>query len=236
MGANATTFVPKYLAGEVLTAANLSVTNSGIPVFANPAARDAAFGGTGEKVLAEGQFAYLEDTNTTQYYDGASWQPVSSSKVAQLVTTAKTDTFTASVAAGAQTAITGLSVAITPTSATSTILVVATVSMGTVASGQLPFYSLTRGGSPIGVGAAAGTRQQATGGSGADISLTRSTSGGSITFLDSPATTSATTYAVNIGHTSSTTQTVYVNRSELDTDATNFYRTISTITVMEILA
>jgi hypothetical protein len=76
MGANATTFVPAYVSGEVLTAADLTVTNSGIPVFADSTARDAAFGGTGEKVLAEGQFAYLESTNVTQYYDGAAWQPV----------------------------------------------------------------------------------------------------------------------------------------------------------------
>jgi hypothetical protein len=76
MGANATTFVPSYTSGEVLTAANLSVTNSGIPVFADSTARDNSFGGTGEKALAEGQFAYLEDTNTTQYYDGATWQSV----------------------------------------------------------------------------------------------------------------------------------------------------------------
>jgi hypothetical protein len=76
MGANATTFVPSYTSGEVLTAANLSVTNSGIPVFATTVTRDAAFGGTGEKTLAEGQFAYIEATNTTQYYDGAAWQTV----------------------------------------------------------------------------------------------------------------------------------------------------------------
>jgi len=74
MGANATTFVPAYVAGEVLTAADLSVTNSGIPVFATTVTRDAAFGGTGEKTLAEGQFAYIEATNTTQNYDGAAWQ------------------------------------------------------------------------------------------------------------------------------------------------------------------
>ena len=79
MGANATTFVPSYTSGEVLTAANLSVTNSGIPVFATTVTRDAAFGGTGEKTLAEGQFAYIEATNTTQYYDGAAWQPVGAS-------------------------------------------------------------------------------------------------------------------------------------------------------------
>jgi hypothetical protein len=45
-------------------------------VFATSVTRDAAFGGTGEKVLAEGQFAFLEDSNTTQYYDGAAWQSV----------------------------------------------------------------------------------------------------------------------------------------------------------------
>jgi hypothetical protein len=76
MGANATTFVPSYTAGEILTAANLSVTNSGIPVFATTVTRDAAFGGTGEKTLAEGQFAYIEATDTTQYYNGSSWVTV----------------------------------------------------------------------------------------------------------------------------------------------------------------
>jgi hypothetical protein len=88
MGVNATTFVPTYVAGEVLTAADLNVTNSGIPVFADSSARDAAFGGAGEKVLAEGQFAYLESTNATQYYDGAAWQPVSAGGMTLISTTA----------------------------------------------------------------------------------------------------------------------------------------------------
>jgi hypothetical protein len=74
MGANAVTTVPLYASGDVLTASNLNITNSGIPVFATTVTRDAAFGGTGEKVLAEGQFAYIEASNTTQYYDGAAWQ------------------------------------------------------------------------------------------------------------------------------------------------------------------
>jgi hypothetical protein len=76
MGANAVTTVPVYTAGEILTAADLNITNSGIPVFATTVTRDAAFGGTGEKTLAEGQFAYIEATDTTQYYDGASWVQV----------------------------------------------------------------------------------------------------------------------------------------------------------------
>lgn len=73
MGANATTFVPSYTSGEVLTAANLSVTNSGIPVFATTVTRDAAFGGAGEKTLAQGQYAFIEATNTTQFYNGSAW-------------------------------------------------------------------------------------------------------------------------------------------------------------------
>ena len=80
MGANATTFVPTYVASEVLTAADLNVTNSGIPVFATTVTRDAAFGGAGEKTLAEGQFAYIEASNATQYYDGAAWQDVATSQ------------------------------------------------------------------------------------------------------------------------------------------------------------
>ena len=76
MGANAQTKVPTFAPAEVLTAANTNLLSNGVGVFSGTATRDAAFGGSGEKVLAEGQFAYLEDTNTTQYYDGASWQSV----------------------------------------------------------------------------------------------------------------------------------------------------------------
>lgn len=76
MGVNAQTAVPAFTAGQVLTAAQMTEVNTGIPVFATTVTRDAAFGGAGEKVLAEGQFAYIEATNTTQYYDGSTWVAV----------------------------------------------------------------------------------------------------------------------------------------------------------------
>jgi len=79
MGANAQTAVPVFTSGQVLTAEQVTQINTGIPVFATTTTRDAAFGGTGEKTLAEGQFAYIEATNTTQYYDGAAWQTVGAS-------------------------------------------------------------------------------------------------------------------------------------------------------------
>lgn len=76
MGANAVTTFPTYTTGQVLEAADLNITNCGVPVFAGTVERDAAFGGTGEKVLAEGQLCYLESTNVVQYYDGATWATV----------------------------------------------------------------------------------------------------------------------------------------------------------------
>ena len=90
MGANAVTTVPVYTAGEILTAADLNITNSGIPVFADSTARDASFGGTGEKTLAEGQYAYLESTNATQYYDGSAWQTLGATPGMTLVTAGST--------------------------------------------------------------------------------------------------------------------------------------------------
>jgi hypothetical protein len=76
MGANAQIKVPAFTAGQVLTAAEMTQVNTGIPVFATTVTRDAAFDGAGEKVLAEGQFAYIEATDTTQYYNGSAWVAV----------------------------------------------------------------------------------------------------------------------------------------------------------------
>jgi hypothetical protein len=77
MGANAQTSVPVFTAGQVLTAQQQTEINTGIPVFATTTTRDSAFGGTGEKTLAEGQMAYIENiagSSAVQYYDGSAWQ------------------------------------------------------------------------------------------------------------------------------------------------------------------
>jgi hypothetical protein len=76
MGINAVTSVFDFTAGQVLTAAQMDNVNCGVPVFATTATRDAAFGGAGEKVLAEGQMCFIEDTpNRLMAYDGTTWRP-----------------------------------------------------------------------------------------------------------------------------------------------------------------
>jgi len=77
MGINAQTSVPSFSPGDTLTAANVNLLSNGIAVFSGTATRDAAFGSAGEKTLAEGQFAFTEDTNTTWFYTGAVWSPIS---------------------------------------------------------------------------------------------------------------------------------------------------------------
>jgi hypothetical protein len=95
MGANAQTTVPTFTAAQVLTAAQMNDSaRTGVPVFAGTTERDAGFGGTGEKTLAEGQLCYLESTDVVQYYDGSAWRTVGpfvdSAEVATLQTTTST--------------------------------------------------------------------------------------------------------------------------------------------------
>jgi hypothetical protein len=83
MGANAQTSVPLFTAGDVLTAANQNISaGTGVPVFATTTTRDAAFGGTGEKTLAEGQTCYLESTKAIQVYNGTTWLNIDTTWIA----------------------------------------------------------------------------------------------------------------------------------------------------------
>lgn len=73
MGANAQTTVPTFTASQVLTADQQNQSaRTGVPVFATTITRDAAFGGSGEKTLAEGQLCYVEGTGL-QSYNGSAW-------------------------------------------------------------------------------------------------------------------------------------------------------------------
>ena len=227
--ANTQTSVPVFTAGQVLTAAQQNQINTGIPVFADSTARDAAFGGTGEKTLAEGQFAFLEDSDLTQFYDGSTWQAVgSTSAVVQVKSTAKTDTF--STTSSTFVDVTGLSVSITPTSASNKIMVFADIKLNGQTGTNTAYARLVRDSTAIYVGDAAGSRQQAS--SSARITTEGVASSGNM-FLDSPATTSATTYKVQIS-VNTASGTIYVNQGSDDTNASTRARYTSSITVMEV--
>ena len=161
---------------------------------------------------------------------GLKWAAASSGAVAQVKSTTKTDTFTMSSQTYAD--ITGLSVSITPTSASNKILIIASVNFNGDAGVSGAGARLMRGSTAIGIGDTASSRTPATSGGvqGADDDYPGSSS---LTFLDSPATTSATTYKVQVRGTGGGAA-VYVNRGLQDPDSSNNFRYISTITVMEV--
>lgn len=228
MGANASTAVPLYAAGQVLDAARLNLTNAGIPVFSGTATRDAAFGGSGEKVLAEGQFAYLEDTNALQFYDSASWQSVSG-KIAQVLSVTKTSTFTTT--STTYTDLTDLTLTITPTATSSKILVMYAVQALGISGTNMGSIQIVRGATAIGNADAAGSRSVS---SSIIVELTAAQIGTQTnSYLDSPATTSATTYKLQIK--SNIAGTIYVNRTATDTDNVAFGRGTSSLTIFEVL-
>jgi len=149
--------------------------------------------------------------------------------VLQVVSTTKTDTF--STTSTSLVDLTGLSVSITPTSATSKILVFMQITgNGT----NLQFAQMVRGSTAIYKGDDAGNRVGVSIGSLFYGPGGEASSSGSAIFLDSPATTSATTYKVQVR---TQTGTMFINRSIDDTNSlTAGQRTASSITVMEIAA
>jgi hypothetical protein len=125
--------------------------------------------------------------------------------------------------------VTGLSVNITPTSASNKILIFVNMFQGTANSGG-SLWAITRNGTLVDISTdATTTARRATGGyyteSGGSAGNTWN--GAGTAYLDSPATTSAITYQVQY---SSLGGTSYVNRRAVSTDLGG----TSTITVMEI--
>ena len=148
--------------------------------------------------------------------------------IIQIVSTTKTDTFSTSSSSMAD--ITGLSVTITPSSNSSKILILVHCTGNGNGSTRVSFR-LMRGSTLIGAGDANQDRGRTFGGIFAPNN-DNTTETVSTVHLDSPATTSATTYKVQV--TQGTGQTVYVNRSDSYSNHSTHNSGTSSITVMEV--
>jgi hypothetical protein len=137
MGANAQIAVPVFTSGQVLTAAQVTQINTGVPVFATTVTRDAAFGGTGEKTLAEGQFAYIEATKATQYYNGSAWVGIGQTIAAAAVTTSQATTSTS------YTDLATAGPAVTVTTGTTALVTIQTLGAGAVSNRQLMSFAVS---------------------------------------------------------------------------------------------
>ena len=155
----------------------------------------------------------------------------SAGQVIQVVQTIKTDAF--STSSGSMVDITGFSVSITPSSASNKVLVLVSAGILSSSTGGGSFINLLRDATVITSntsGGQADTNDAWNVGGGGGMSSgndDRKYSSPSITFLDSPSSTSSLTYKCQL---MSNSGTVYFNRWALNTD----HASVSSITLMEI--
>ena len=151
------------------------------------------------------------------------------SKLLQVVQTTLTSTFSSTSSTYVD--VTGMSVSITPKFSTSKILVRVDMSGSAV---SLSVFQLVRNSTAIALGDASGSHTQSTT-SCLQYSGVNGDRGfyGGFQWLDSPATTSATTYKLQ-GYAD--TGQWNLNRTASDANSNYGPRSVSTITVMEIAA
>jgi hypothetical protein len=151
-----------------------------------------------------------------------------------VVQTVKTDVFSSTSATFED--VTGLTATITPSSATSKVLIIAQVAYGIGAGAGTVYghFRLNGGNANAYVGDADGIRVQAVFGGSAESDQSSALLSGSIVYLDSPGSATAQTYAVQVRRGS--VGTVQVNRSGGDINDTNRTRGASSITVIEVAA
>jgi hypothetical protein len=204
-----------FTAGEVLTASNVQnyLQDQSVMVFGGSAARSSAIGTAN---FEEGMVSYLTDTDKVEAYDGTNWLEIggsSASKVVQIVT----GTTTTGVNNSTSTYVdTGLTATITPTSASNKVLVLMNQNgCGKKTNNTVLLLRLMRGATVISSPTLIGGFNNGV----ADNFFNNA----SVSFLDEPATTSATTYKTQVASSN--------NNARADTQSDS---SMSTIVLMEV--
>ena len=156
-----------------------------------------------------------------------------------LSTTITTALDLGSTASGGEVQVTGLTVAITPKTTSSKMLLMYNVMGSKSGIGGMANLKLVRDSTAIGVAIGLNSNQLAL---TAGFDQYSNTSGeynentviSSGTFLDSPSTTSEVTYKIFMVNVSTTSRNIYINRTVNDGDLIYNVRGTSTLTVMEV--
>jgi hypothetical protein len=216
-----------------LPAANGSILTDGSTVTV-------AQGGTGSTSLTANNVILGNGTSAVQVVapgtngnvltsNGTTWTSAAApvSAVKQIVSVSKTDTF--SVASSSFTDITGLSASITPSSTSSRIFIIVNTMTSSNSSDAVSIRIYRNNNTAVGVATGTSNRPASLAVNGFWSNSAASLSG---SFVDSPASTSTQTYAIQ-GRIQ--TGTLNVNRTNTDSDNGVYPRGISTITLMEIV-
>ena len=182
-------------------------------------------------------YVYYDDGSSAQWVAAVGGTVPQQGKILQVVQAVKSDTFSGSLTNGAFSSnIADLEATITPSSASNKILVSVVLHGESSLSFSQIGFRIMRDSTAVGIGDAAGSRGRLTARGVTDTSNTARIINIKGEFLDSPATTSAITYGVQLLNTTTSTVTYYVNRTPGDSDDVFGSRPISSITLMEVAA
>ena len=151
-----------------------------------------------------------------------------SGTILQVVSTTKTDAF--STTSTSMTDLTGMSVAITPSSTSNKILITGNIFVSGSSLSALVIFNLVRASTNISISTGSGSVNSTTFCDTDGMNLNEnSTYSQNLNFLDSPSSTSSTTYKLQMRVTQGTG---FINRRGLNDNV----RAVSTITAMEVVA
>ena len=175
-------------------------------------------------------------TATSFSGSGANLTGISAGKILQVQSTTRTDTFSESVATNTG-AISGdaITVNITPSNASNKIFLIAHLSIGLSNDNEVN-WAFYKDGSVLSgaVANADGNRQRRTSAGDVRWTGTHNTTGGQ--YLDTAGGTSQITYSCRLSAGNNGAVTIYLNRSHTNDNYAYDFKTISTLTAMEVEA
>jgi hypothetical protein len=225
-----------FQTGEVLTAANVNdfLMEQAVMTFADDAARTTAL----TDVLREGLLTYNLDTNRLEVYDGSGWVEPAPEPPAgigsNVVQAALTSRFTLS--SSSYTSVTGMAATITPSTATSKVLLIAQFSMSPSSPDSHGSARIVGGNASTYVGDTSGSRitgATAFRSNSTNFALSRTVLSSSIVYLDAPASASPVTYQLEMRVN---TGLLAINGVGDDDNLAERVRTASSITAIEVAA
>ena len=143
---------------------------------------------------------------------GVSGTGIGQGKILQVVQTHYSDRVSASISSGGEWAPSQLNTAITPSATTSKVLITAKVAVGCDIGQRNIYMSCYRGSTQIAQGDASGNNIIVMS-SSAYMHFNNTVADIVFQFLDSPSTTSSTTYSFRFLHSQTASMNLYINRS-----------------------
>ena len=219
-----------FVAGEILTAAdvNTNLMDQSVMVFDDATARTAALPSP-----IEGMVTYLKDSDQLFKYT-TDWVPAGG--LVAMKHALFTGIQSASLTAGANVAVTNLSITHTLANASNKLIISAYFGSAgnSTGSGQTGL-GVADNGTLIGVGTSVGSRAAVGSGGSTDAGVgTNVLALPAVTFVYEPGDTSAHTYTVRAINIRGETRTVYINRGEDDSDNLARARSASALVIQEV--